>query len=522
MITLSDLNIIGSKIIYNSKPEDLYEITLRKKMGFLTNDRVLTVNTGKFTGRSPKDRYIVKDEITKDKVWWGDINKPLSAKVFDSLFDKVSKYMGGKDLYVRDSSVCALEKSRIKVRSVCELPWSDLFIHNMFIREFSQNKDVDWSILCAPNFKADTKLDSIENENFTIINFSRKIILIGGSSYTGEIKKSIFSVLNFTLPVNENILPMHCSANFGEDGNTSIFFGLSGTGKTTLSTDKNRKLIGDDEHGWDDHDSIFNFEGGCYAKVLNLSKDNEPDIYGAIKPCALLENVVLDKDNSVVFSDDSISQNSRVSYPIYHINSSLSPSIGKNPNNIFFLTADAFGVLPPVSKLTKFQAAYHFISGYTSKLAGTEVGINDPVPNFSACFGAPFMPLHPSKYAEMLISKLEKCNAKVWLINTGWIGGPFGIGKRIPLKYTRKIIDEINSGELDLLNIGKYRNHSIFNFKIPIVCPGVPDDILSQKKLWGDDHKLWNALQSLSDHFKKNFKKFENEVPDKIKLGGPN
>ena len=522
MITLSDLNIIGSKIKYNSKPEYLYNITLRKKMGVLNSEGVLTVNTGKFTGRSPKDRYIVKDDITKDKVWWGDINKPLSNKVFENLLKKISKYLSGKELYVRDSSVCALEKYKIKVRSVCEFPWSDLFVHNMFIRKFSQNKDVEWSILCAPNFKADPELDSVENENFTIINFSRKIILIGGSSYTGEIKKSIFSVLNFTLPVNENILPMHCSANYGQDGNTSIFFGLSGTGKTTLSTDENRKLIGDDEHGWDDDDSVFNFEGGCYAKVLNLSKDNEPDIYRAIKPYALLENVVLDNNKSVIFSDDSISQNSRVSYPIYHINNSLSPSIGKNPNNIFFLTADAFGVLPPVSKLTKFQAAYHFISGYTSKLAGTEVGINDPVSNFSACFGAPFMPLHPSVYAEMLISKLEKCNAKVWLINTGWIGGPFGVGKRIELKYTRKIIDVINSGELDSLNIDKYRNHSIFNFKIPIVCPGVPDDILSQKKLWGDDHELWNSLQSLSDHFKKNFRKFESEIPDKIKLGGPN
>ena len=522
MITLSDLNIIGSNIIYNSNPEYLYNQTLIKKMGVLTSKDVLAVNTGKFTGRSPKDRYIVKDNITKSRVWWGDINKPLSNEFFDGLYDKVSRYLSGKDLYVRDSSACALEKSRIKVRSVCELPWNDLFIHNMFIREYSEEKDVDWNILCAPKFEADPNLDGVENKNFTIINFSRKIILIAGSSYTGEIKKSIFSALNFTLPVNENILPMHCSANIGKDGKTSIFFGLSGTGKTTLSTDKSRKLIGDDEHGWCPDNAVFNFEGGCYAKVLNLSKSKEPDIFKAIKPSALLENVVIDENKNVVFSDNSISQNSRVSYPIYHINNSVTPSIGNKPKNIFFLTADAFGVLPAVSKLSKFQAAYHFISGYTSKLAGTEEGINDPVPNFSACFGAPFMPLHPSEYAEMLISKIESCKSDVWLINTGWIGGPFGVGKRIELKYTRKIIDSINSGELDMLNSGKYRTHSIFNFKIPIICPDIPDHILSQKQLWEDDRKLWIALQNLSDHFKKNFKKFESEVPDKIKLGGPN
>ena len=522
MISLSDLNIIGSKINYNSKPEVLYNITIRKKMGMLSSDGVLTVNTGKFTGRSPKDRYIVKDDITKDKIWWGDINKPLSNKFFDGLLQKISKYLSGKELYVRDSSACASEKSRIKVRSVCEIPWSDLFIHNMFIREFSKEKNIDWYILCAPNFESDPNLDGVKNKNFTIINFSRKIILIGGSAYTGEIKKSIFSALNFTLPVYENILPMHCSANYGEEGNTSIFFGLSGTGKTTLSTDENRKLIGDDEHGWDIDDSIFNFEGGCYAKVLNLSENNEPEIFNAIKPCALLENVVVDKNKNVVFNDSSISQNSRVSYPIYHINNSLSKSIGNKPKNIFFLTADAFGVLPPVSKLSKFQAAYHFISGYTSKLAGTEVGINDPVPNFSACFGAPFMPLHPSVYAEMLINKLERSKTAVWLINTGWIGGPFGTGKRIPLKYTRRIINGINSGVMDEMNSEHYRIHSIFNFKIPIVCPGIPKNILSQKELWNDDEKLSKALRKLAIYFKENFRKFENEIPEKIKLGGPN
>ena len=521
MILLDQYNIIDSKIHYNTDPKDLTDITVSEGMGNLTNDGTLSVNTGKFTGRSPRDRYIVKDQKTKNKVWWGDINRPFDEVLFSKIEDKLSNYLSGKDLYVRDCSACSSEKSEIKIRTICELPWSDLFVHNMFLRNSLEGKAVDWTIICAPNFIADSEKLGTDNSNFSIINFSKKKILIGGTAYTGEIKKGIFSVLNFLLPVNENTLPMHCSANTSDKGETSIFFGLSGTGKTTLSTDKNRKLIGDDEHGWDVDNTIFNFEGGCYAKVLNLSREKEPDIFNAIRPCALLENIVLDRNGVVDYNDSSITQNSRVSYPIHHIKNSVKPSIGSNPKNIFFLTADAFGVLPPVSKLSYNQAAYHFISGYTSKLGGTEVGINDPIPNFSACFGAPFMPLHPSIYAEMLISKLESCKADVWLINTGWIGGPFGLGKRIELNYTRKIIDSINSGELDKLNSGKYRTHSIFNFKIPVTCPGIPEKILSQKKLWDDDDKLWDALQNLSNYFKENFKKFESKIPKEIKSGGP-
>ena len=521
MILLDQYNIIDSKIHYNTDPKDLTDITVSEGMGNLTSDGTLSVNTGKFTGRSPRDRYIVKDQKTKNKVWWGDINRPFDEVLFSKIEDKLSNYLSGKDLYVRDCSACSSEKSEIKIRTICELPWSDLFVHNMFLRNSLEGKAVDWTIICAPNFIEDSEKLGTDNSNFSIINFSKKKILIGGTAYTGEIKKGIFSVLNFLLPVNENTLPMHCSANTSDKGETSIFFGLSGTGKTTLSTDKNRKLIGDDEHGWDVDNTIFNFEGGCYAKVLNLSREKEPDIFNAIRPCALLENIVLDRNGVVDYNDSSITQNSRVSYPIHHIKNSVKPSIGSNPKNIFFLTADAFGVLPPVSKLSYNQAAYHFISGYTSKLGGTEVGINDPIPNFSACFGAPFMPLHPSIYAEMLISKLESCKADVWLINTGWIGGPFGLGKRIELNYTRKIIDSINSGELDKLNSGKYRTHSIFNFKIPVTCPGIPEKILSQKKLWDDDDKLWDALQNLSNYFKENFKKFESKIPKEIKSGGP-
>ena len=337
MIWLDQYNITDSKIHYNTDPKDLYKITISKGQGILTSDGTLSVNTGKFTGRSPRDRYIVKDEKTKNKVWWGDINRPFNEVQFSKIEDKLSKYLSGKNLYVRDCSACASQKSEIKIRTICELPWSDLFIHNMFLRNSLEGKEVDWTIICAPNFIADSEELGTDNSNFSIINFSKKKILIGGTAYTGEIKKGIFSVLNFLLPVNENTLPMHCSANTSDKGETSIFFGLSGTGKTTLSTDKNRKLIGDDEHGWDNNNTIFNFEGGCYAKVLDLSEDKEPDIFNAIRPCALLENIVLDRNGVVDYNDSSITQNSRVSYPIHHIKNSVKPSIGSKPKNIFFL-----------------------------------------------------------------------------------------------------------------------------------------------------------------------------------------
>ena len=386
----------------------------------------------------------------------------------------------------------------------------------------TKNQNQDWTIISAPNFEADPQNDNIENKNFSIINFSKKIILIGGTAYTGEIKKSIFSVLNFILPKNNNVLPMHCSANFSKNGETSIFFGLSGTGKTTLSTDKGRSLIGDDEHGWDQDNNIFNFEGGCYAKVLNLSKKDEPDIFNAIKPGALLENVILDSDGVVDYKNKSISQNTRVSYPIHHIKNIVIPSLANNPKNIFFLTADAFGVLPPISKLSSNQAAYHFISGYTSKLAGTEIGIDDPMPIFSACFGSPFMPLNPLVYANMLIKKIEKNNVKTWLVNTGWIGGPFGIGRRIDLKYTRAIINAANDGELEKINLGKYNVHPVFNFLTPKTCPNVPDEILNQKCLWKKESEYYKNLNKLALHFKNNFKKFKKFASNEIIIAGPN
>ncbi|HBY68877.1 MAG TPA: phosphoenolpyruvate carboxykinase (ATP), partial [Flavobacteriaceae bacterium] len=392
-ISLDNYGIKNAKVNYQLSSEELHNETIQKGQGKEASSGALAVNTGEFTGRSPKDRFIVKDEVTEDKVWWGDINIPFDASKFDALYEKVTDYLSEKEIYVRDSYACAHDDYQLNIRVINEYPWSNMFAHNMFLRPTEkelESFDPEWLIVNAPGFMANPEVDGTRQHNFAILNFSKKIALIGGTGYTGEIKKGIFSALNFILPVFKNTLPMHCSANVGEDGETAIFFGLSGTGKTTLSADPERRLIGDDEHGWTSNNEVFNFEGGCYAKVIDLSATKEPDIFKAIKPGAILENVVMDSEGNVDFKDTSITQNTRVSYPIYHIDNIQQPSIGKNPKNIFFLTADAFGVLPPISKLTPGQAAYHFISGYTAKVAGTEAGIDEPLPSFSACFGAPF------------------------------------------------------------------------------------------------------------------------------------
>ena len=368
---------------------------------------------------------------------------------------------------------------------------------------------------------ADPEVDGTRQHNFAILDFTRKIALIGGTGYTGEIKKGIFSALNFILPVFKNTLPMHCSANVGKDGDTAIFFGLSGTGKTTLSADPNRRLIGDDEHGWTNENTVFNFEGGCYAKVINLSEEHEPDIFRAIKKGAILENVILDSQGNVNYEDVSITQNTRVSYPIGHIENIQVPSIGKNPKNIFFLTADAFGVLPPISKLTPSQAAYHFISGYTAKVAGTEEGVLEPTPNFSACFGAPFMPLHPTKYAEMLSDKMQESGVNVWLVNTGWTGGPYGVGTRMKLKYTRAMINAVLNGDLGLYDYDHYHIHSVFGVAQPRSCPGVPTEVLSPRATWNNDEAYYTMAFKLANAFRENFKKFESIANEEIRRGGP-
>ncbi|MCF6297000.1 MAG: phosphoenolpyruvate carboxykinase (ATP) [Flavobacteriaceae bacterium] len=509
----------------NLSPQKLTEICVEKGLGKIANSGALMVNTGEFTGRSPLDRFIVKDSITKDKVWWGDINIPFEEVKFDRLYNKVIAHLSNKEIYIRDSYTCADKNYRINIRIISELPWSILFAYNMFLRPDKnelKNFTPEWTVLQAPSFMAVAAEDGTRQHNFAILNFSKKIALIGGTGYTGEIKKGIFSALNFILPVEKETLPMHCSANVGENGETAIFFGLSGTGKTTLSADPKRRLIGDDEHGWTKDNIIFNFEGGCYAKVIDLSKENEPDIYNAIKPGALLENVVCKPNtNEVDFTNISITQNTRVSYPIHHIDNIQIPSLAGNPKNIFFLTADAFGVLPPISRLLPNQAAYHFISGYTAKVAGTEAGVTEPRPSFSACFGAPFMPLHPTKYAEMLSKKMKDSNVSVWLINTGWTGGPYGIGTRMKLKHTRAMINAVLNGDLGKYCYEDYHIHSVFGVAQPRKCSGVPTDILSPRTTWNNDEAYYKMAFKLSNAFRKNFDKFEMSANEEIRRGGP-
>ncbi|MFD2822839.1 phosphoenolpyruvate carboxykinase (ATP) [Lacinutrix iliipiscaria] len=524
-ISLEQYGIKNAKVNYQLSPDQLHDITIEKNQGVEASSKALAVNTGEFTGRSPKDRFIVKDDITKDRVWWGNINIPFDSDKFEKLYDKVVNYLSEKEVFVRDSYACADENYKLNIRVINEYPWSNMFAYNMFLRpteEELKNFSPEWTIVNAPSFMADPEVDGTRQHNFAILDFTRKIALIGGTGYTGEIKKGIFSALNFVLPVFKNTLPMHCSANVGKDGDTAIFFGLSGTGKTTLSTDPDRSLIGDDEHGWTSENTVFNFEGGCYAKVINLSEEQEPEIYSAIKKGAILENVIMNEAGEVDFKDTSITQNTRVSYPIYHIENIQVPSIGKNPKNIFFLTADAFGVLPPISKLTPGQAAYHFISGYTAKVAGTEAGIDEPLPSFSACFGAPFMPLHPAKYAEMLSKKMKEAGVNVWLVNTGWTGGPYGVGTRMKLKYTRAMISAAMDGSLEAANKDNYHIHSVFGVQQPRTCPNVPTEVLSPRSTWNNDEGYYKTAYKLSDSFRDNFKKFESYANQEIIEGAPN
>lgn len=523
-ISLDQYGIKASKVYYQLTSQELHDETLAKGQGKEASSGALAINTGEFTGRSPKDRFIVKDDITADKVWWGGINIPYTPAKFDALYDKIVDYLNNKEVYVRDCFACADVNYKLNIRVINEYPWSNMFAYNMFLRPDAQELDSfdpDWIIVNAPGFMADPELDGTRQHNFAILNFTRKVAIVGGTGYTGEIKKGIFSALNFLLPVFQNTLPMHCSANVGDDGDTAIFFGLSGTGKTTLSADPDRKLIGDDEHGWTSENSVFNFEGGCYAKAINLSEENEPDIYRAIKQGAILENVIMDDKGEVDYSDISITQNTRVSYPIYHIDNIQVPSIGYNPKNIFFLTADAFGVLPPISKLTPGQAAYHFISGYTAKVAGTEEGIDEPLPSFSACFGAPFMPLHPTKYAEMLSNKMQEAGVNVWLVNTGWTGGPYGVGTRMKLKYTRAMITAAMNGSLEEANKDNYHIHSVFGVLQPRICPNVPTDVLSPRSTWKNDDGYYKTAHKLANSFKENFKEFEEYANEEILAGGP-
>ena len=524
-ISLEKYGIKNAQIHYQLEPKELQAITVEKGMGKETSNGTLAINTGKFTGRSPEDRFLVKDDYTKDKIWWGKSNKAISSENFDFLQSEIENYLSGKEVFVRDGYVCADPNYKMNVRTVTQYPWSNMFIYNMFLRPSDEeliNFEEEWLVLCAPGYECPNPEEhGLRQGNFSILNFSKKIALVAGSAYTGEMKKGIFTALNFILPVEKNVLPMHCSANVGENGETAIFFGLSGTGKTTLSTDPDRQLIGDDEHGWTAENSIFNFEGGCYAKVIDLSEEKEPDIYRAIKPGAILENVIFKDNGEVDYFDSSITQNTRVSYPIYHIDNIKTPSYAANPKNIFFLTADAFGVLPPISKLTPAQAAYHFISGYTAKVAGTEAGVVEPQPSFSACFGAPFMPLHPGEYADMLSKKMKEAGVNVWLVNTGWTGGPYGVGTRMKLKYTRAMITAALTGQLGNYTYEDYHIHSVFGVAQPRTCPGVPTEVLSPRATWNDDKAYYDMAFKLSNAFRENFKQFESGASEEVRRGGP-
>lgn len=508
-------------IYWNLTPAELVEDTILKGEGILTDTGAIAIETGEFTGRSPKDRFIVCDAKTENSVWWGDVNIKFTEAQFDALYNRVKAYLNGKDLYVRDAYACANDDFRMNIRVINELPWGNMFAYNMFLRPTEQeieSFDPEWHVVCVPGFYADPAIDGTRQHNFAILNFTKKMILIGGTGYTGEIKKGIFSVLNFVLPHERNVLSMHCSANIGKEGDTAIFFGLSGTGKTTLSSDPNRHLIGDDEHGWSD-DSVFNFEGGCYAKTIDLSKEKEPQIYDAIKFGAILENIGF-KDGSSTpdYTDNSITENTRVSYPIEFIDNIAVPSIGTAPKNIFFLTADAFGVLPPISKLTKEQAMYHFMSGYTAKVAGTEMGITEPTTTFSACFGKAFLPLHPAKYAELLGKKLEGTNINVWLINTGWSGGSYGVGSRMKLSYTRAMITAALEGKL---NNAEYTITPIFDLAIPVSCDNVPSEILNPRETWTDKSLYDETANNLAAQFVKNFEQFAAETSPEILAAAP-
>ncbi|MDD6795607.1 MAG: phosphoenolpyruvate carboxykinase (ATP) [Clostridiaceae bacterium] len=515
---LDYLNIVECTNIYrNLNPTELIEFAIKRGEGILAENGALVVNTGKYTGRSPKDRFIVKDEITENTVNWNDVNLPTDEKVFDNLYKQVTAYLKNKDIFVFDGYAGASKKYRIPIRVVCECAYQALFSNQLFRRPTATELSSivpEFNIISAPGFKAKGKEDNINSEAFILINFTKKIILIGGTQYCGEIKKAMFSVMNYILP-EKGVLPMHCSANKGENGNTVIFFGLSGTGKTTLSTDPSRKLIGDDEHGWCD-DGVFNFEGGCYAKVISLDRKKEREIYDAIKFGSILENVVLNEKRQPDYDDKKYTENTRAAYPVEYVDNVDVSGIGNIPSKIIFLTADATGVMPPISRLSKEAAMYHFMSGYTSKVAGTERGITEPKSTFSECFGGPFMLLNPAVYAKLLGDKINKFNTEVYLINTGWIGGVYGVGERIRLDYTREMVNAVIYNKfVDV----EFYEHPIFNIAIPAECPSVPAKLLNPRNLWKDKKAYDTQAEILAEHFKKNFAKFKN-VTDDIKNAG--
>lgn len=500
----------------------LYEHAIRRGEGTLSKDGAFVCSTGKYTGRSPNDKFVVKEASSEKNIDWGKVNKPFDSAKFDALQKRMMAYAAEKELFVLDGYAGADPAYRLPVRIVTEMAWHNMFVRNMFIPENDAARQLahapEFTVVDIPSFKADPAIDGTLSETFIILSFDKKLVLVGGTEYAGEIKKTIFTVMNYLLPLRDT-MPMHCSANIGEAGDTALFFGLSGTGKTTLSSDPNRGLIGDDEHGWSKH-GVFNFEGGCYAKTIKLSPEAEPQIYATTQRFGtVLENVAMDSvTRTVDFDDASRTENTRCSYPLTYIDNAVPSGQGGHPKNVVMLTADAFGVLPPISRLSPDAAQFHFLSGYTAKVAGTERGIKEPQPNFSTCFGAPFMVWDPNVYAKLLGDRIATHSSRVWLVNTGWTGGPYGVGSRMKIAYTRAMITAALTGALD--DVG-YEVDPIFNLEVPTTCPHVPCEVLNPKNTWSDAAAYDAQAKKLAEMFKDNFKKFEKTASPAVKAAGP-
>lgn len=516
--------VLLDQVYWNLPPAALYEEAVFRGEGKITNGGPLLVKTGKWTARAASDKYLVLEETTADKIWWGQYNHPMTSAKFNAMRDRLQAFLQGEELFVQDCYVGADPEYRMPIRIITDKAWQSLIARNMFITlnsldEYKKHVP-EFTLIVSPSFKVDPRVESTRSDTAIVINFAQRLAIVAGSSYGGEIKKTIFSVMNFLLPLRK-VMTMHCSANVGDAGDPALFFGLSGTGKTTLSADPKRKLIGDDEHGWS-NEGIFNFEGGCYAKVIRLSAKFEPQIWECTRRFGtILENVVYDPaTRNIDLEDDMLTENTRASYPLNFIPNAVEEKmVSVHPQNVIFLTCDASGVLPPIARLDRNHAIYHFISGYTSKIAGTEIGLGiEPEITFSACFGAPFMVHHPFSYAHMLADKMEKHNSRCWLVNTGWVGGKFGVGKRISIHHTRNILNAALEGKLDDI---EYRKDKIFGFDIPLNCPDVANDVLTPSSAWGDKKDYWMKYDALAARFIENFKLFSKDCPPEVEAAGP-
>ncbi len=506
---------------HNLKTAQLYEEAIRNGEGELSDSGAMVVSTGQYTGRSPKDKFVVKEPSSDSKIWWGSVNQPLDEDKFNSIRERMFAYIKDKQLYVQDVFVGADPEYRLSARIITETAWASLFARNLFIRPTEDELrtfEPNFTVLDVPSFKADPATDGTHTKTFIALNMAQRLVLVGDTEYAGEIKKSMFTVMNYMLPLR-GVFSMHCSANIGANGDTALFFGLSGTGKTTLSADPKRTLIGDDEHGWSDS-GVFNFEGGCYAKVIKLSQQAEPDIWNASHRFGtILENVVMDPETRQLDLESSaLTENTRSAYPIHFISNASPTGKGGHPKNVMMLTADAFGIMPPIARLNPEQAMYYFLSGYTAKLAGTERGVTEPEPNFSTCFASPFIPLPPMTYARLLGEKIQEHGSDVWLVNTGWTGGPYGTGERMSIQYTRAMVSAALDGSLSTVET---RPDPIFGFGVPISCPGVPDDVLWPRNTWADGAAYDEAARNLAQRFHDNFNKFAAEVTEEVRAAGP-